>query len=89
MAGLIIGKMNDEFRKRFDSIVINDIECFNYGKWWFHPTLLKSLGCIVIEYAESFEYAKRGLFVEDGDLFPLEEGFDKIIGYALEEIMAE
>lgn len=69
-----IDSLNEKLKNKYQSMKINGTMAFvlNDGQ----ICRLDSIGdcnAIVIEYAENYEEAQKGLFGEDGDLFYMDE----------------
>lgn len=52
----------------------------------FRVSNITKLKSWVLEYAESEELARKGLFGEDGDLFPMELSLGEVTARMIEEI---
>lgn len=70
-----IDRLNERLSERYESATINGTKCFlmKDGGICRLDSIGREYNALVIEYADSFELAKKNIFGEDGGLFYLDE----------------
>lgn len=71
----------------FERILIKEDTVFNAEKLYCKLTFIETLRSYVIEYADSYEDAKNGLY-EDGDLYAISLDFNDLLLAMRKEIVA-
>ncbi|MNV77785.1 hypothetical protein D3C71_1712350 [compost metagenome] len=70
----------------FKKVIINNCEVYESEGQYLKLTFLNKLKSYVIEYADSYDEAKKNLF-EDGDLFSISMDEDELISKIRNEII--
>jgi len=73
------GKIESLFQElNFETVIVNSTQLLLFGGTYYKITFVKGLNSYVIEFARSYDEAVKNIF-EDGDVYPLSLGGDKLI----------